>query len=47
MDILNAWLDDLPQQFQGKELIEGLISAFAKQLEEIQGYSKNSTYRQI
>jgi len=40
VDILNAWLDDLPQQFQGKELIEGLISAFAKQLEEIQGVFK-------
>ena len=40
MDIINAWLDDLPQQFQGKELIEGLISAFAKQLEEIQGVFK-------
>lgn len=36
MAILNAWLDDLPQQFQGKEFIEGLISAFAKQFEEIQ-----------
>ena len=36
MDILNAWLEDLPQQFQGKEFIDGLISAFAKQLEEIQ-----------
>ena len=35
MDILDKWLDDLPQQFQGKKYIEALISVFAKQLEDL------------
>ena len=35
MDILDKWLDDLPQQFQGKKYIEDLISVFAKQLEDL------------
>ena len=36
MQIVDAWLRDLPQQFQGKERIEILISAFAKQLQEVE-----------
>lgn len=35
MRITDIWLRDLPQQFQGKKRIEILISAFAKQLEEL------------
>lgn len=35
MGILDKWLDDLPQQFQGKKYIEALISVFAKQLEDL------------
>lgn len=35
MDILDKWIEDLPQQFQGKEYIEALISAFSKQLEDL------------
>ena len=35
VDILDKWLDDLPQQFQGKKYIEALISVFAKQLEDL------------
>lgn len=37
MGILDKWIEDLPQQFQGKEYIETLISAFAKQIEELYG----------
>lgn len=36
MQILDNWLDDIPQQFQGKHNIEVLIGAIARQLEEIQ-----------
>lgn len=35
MGILDVWIEDMPQQFQGKERIEALISAFAKQIEEL------------
>lgn len=35
MGILDDWIEDMPQQFQGKKHIEILISAFAKQLEEL------------
>ena len=35
MGILDKWLDDLPQQFQGKKHIEDLISVFAKQMEDL------------
>lgn len=35
MDILNTWMKDIPQQFQGKGRIEILIRAFAKQLQEL------------
>lgn len=35
MGILDDWIEDMPQQFQGKERIEALISAFAKQIEEL------------
>lgn len=42
MEILNEWLNDLPQQFQSKKNIEILISAFAKQMYEIQ-----KVYRQL
>lgn len=34
--ILDKWLQDLPQQFQAKRNIEILISAFAKQLQELE-----------
>lgn len=34
--ILDKWLQDIPQQFQGKRNIEVLISAFAKQLQELE-----------
>ncbi len=40
MGILNSWIDDLPQQFQGKQHIEALISAFSRQLEELHGVFK-------
>lgn len=40
MGILDDWLGDIPQQFQGKEHIKALISAFAKQLEELHGVFK-------
>lgn len=36
VQILKEWLDDIPQQFQGKKNIAILIGAFAKQMEEIQ-----------
>lgn len=36
MGILDEWIEDIPQQFQGKERIEALISAFSKQMEELQ-----------
>lgn len=35
-EITDAWLRDLPQQFQDKHNIEVLISAFGRQLQEIQ-----------
>lgn len=35
MQILKEWLDDVPQQFQGKEKIEVLFNAFAKQMNEV------------
>lgn len=35
MAILDEWIEDLPQQFQGKERIEALLSAFSKQFEEL------------
>lgn len=35
MAILDNWIDDLPQQFQGKKYIEALISAFSKQIGEL------------
>lgn len=35
MKIVDKWLKDLPQQFQGKKRIEILISAFARQMEEV------------
>lgn len=34
--ILDKWLRDIPQQFQDKKNIEVLISAFAKQLQELE-----------
>lgn len=36
MQIVDSWLNDLPQQFLGKEKIEILVTAFAKQLQELQ-----------
>lgn len=36
MQMIDNWLGDLPQQFHGKEKIEALIAAFARQLQEIQ-----------
>lgn len=36
MPILKDWLRDMPQQFQGKEKIEILANAFAKQMSEIE-----------
>ena len=36
MRILDAWLRDLPQQFLGLPKIETLISAFARQLQELE-----------
>ena len=42
MGILDKWLDDLPQQFQGKKHIEDLISVFAKQMEDLQARDKYS-----
>lgn len=35
MGILDDWIKDMPQQFQGKERIEAVISAFARQIEEL------------
>ncbi len=35
MAILDNWITDLPQQFQGKQYIEALISAFSKQIGEL------------
>lgn len=40
MGILDVWIDDLPQQFQGKQFIEALLSAFSKQIEELYGTFK-------
>ena len=36
MNILDAWLKDLPQQFRGLPNIEILITAFARQLQELE-----------
>lgn len=36
MQIYNAWLKDIPQQFLGKHNIEVLITAFAQQMQEIE-----------
>lgn len=36
MQILDAWLRDIPQEFLGKKNIEVLITAFARQLQEIE-----------
>lgn len=35
MAILDDWIADFPQQFQGKDKIEVLVNAFARQMEEI------------
>lgn len=35
MGILDDWIYDLPQQFQGKKYIEVLIKAFSRQIEEL------------
>ncbi len=35
MKILDSWIRDMPQQFQGKQNIEVLFRAFARQLEEV------------
>lgn len=35
MQIVDAWLRDLPQQFQDKHNIDVLISAFSRQLQEV------------
>lgn len=35
MEILNEWLNDMPQQFQGKAKIQILVSAFSRQLDEL------------
>lgn len=32
---LHNWLEDIPQQFQGKKNIEVLLNAFAKQIDEL------------
>lgn len=36
MQIVDSWLRDLPQQFQGKHNIEVLIKAFSKQMQELE-----------
>jgi len=36
LQILDAWMRDIPQQFQGKHNIEVLFEAFARQLQELQ-----------
>ena len=36
MPILDEWLRDMPQQFLGQPKIEALISAFARQLQEVE-----------
>lgn len=36
MQIIDVWLRDMPQQFQGKHNIEVLIKAFSKQMEELE-----------
>lgn len=46
MDIYNEWINDLPQQFQGKQNIGHLIRTFSKQMQEIYdvfGQLKNET----
>lgn len=35
MQIVDNWLQDLPQQFLGKERIEALVEAFSKQMQEL------------
>lgn len=35
MQTLDAWLRDMPQQFQSKKNIEILVNAFAKQMDEV------------
>lgn len=35
MEIFKSWIEDIPQQFQGKERISILIGAFAKQMDEV------------
>ena len=35
LKIVDKWLRDMPQQFQGKPKIEVLVAAFAKQLQEL------------
>lgn len=34
--VIDEWMNDIPSQFQGKENIEILINAFARQLQEVQ-----------
>lgn len=35
MQIVDSWIRDIPQQFQGRTNIEALITAFANQLQEV------------
>lgn len=35
MQIFDKWMQDFPQQFQGKKNIEVLVKAFARQLQEV------------
>ena len=36
MTVLDSWLQDFPQQFLGQPRIEALVSAFARQLQELE-----------
>ena len=36
MTVLDSWLQDFPQQFLGQPRIETLVSAFARQLQEVE-----------
>ena len=40
MQIIENWLNDIPQQFVGKDKIEVLIGAFARQLQDIEDASE-------
>lgn len=44
MPVLDEWMEDMPEQFCGKEAIEIVITAFANQLQEINDVFEDMEY---